>query len=923
MAQPRAKIFLSSTKIDLELYRAAAKRAIGLADCDVIDMDQWPAEDSAPVDLCMKKVEECDALVVVVGKRYGWVPKGQGPLSITRLEVKRARETGKTVLAFLMEDGFAVRKEWDDLAVMREAAETFPPDYEVLVQSARQLGAFKTELGEKVTARFTTPDSLAFEMNAALNGWQKRSAEAAREAEQEKRQASADRYLAKLREETRWIDLRGLKVGTSHVHRAKIEDLYVTIRSAGPDRDPMPLERSLDQPRLVIQGDAGSGKTTFVRRMVQELCRTDEEPARIALPVKGFPIWIRASQLDEHIQTSASAPNRPLTGESKWIAHFLGAHTELDREKAQEILESDSAILFLDGLDEAPNETRRRALVKLVENAARDFPLCRIVVTTRPAAYRDGATLAEFALAHINELDGAGVDQFLELWSGFLFPEDRDGAVTHRNKLRQAVNGKPEIRRMARNPVMLTALAVVHWHEARLPEQRAELYESVLGWLAKAREERPGRMNAMQCLGAMGKLAWGMQSALGGRVTQIGKGEAARLLGCGHGEEALRALEAEELESGIIASRGTEVAFWHLTFQEYLAARDLAGLTDDAQYEEVLKDGRLYRPEWRETMLLFAGVLARQGPGKIHALFDRITGALGAGAAFADEARCVGLLSAMAADLRPVGFVPACAAYEAMLGQMKRLFVKGGAKGLDLKTRVEAAEALGVSAHPAIYLPHQAEYWVQLEGGLFWMGAQSEDREARNFDERARSNELLREVSVGPFEMGRNPVTVWEYSKFVEMGGPEPGSWEDQLWHPTRPVVWVSWHDAVAYCEWATCRLATEEEWEFAARGLEGRRWAWGDDTPDERRANVAWSIGAPSPVGMFPDGNSPAGLVDLSGNAWEWTSSYNDETGEARVVRGGSFYFDRGLARGASCNPSGPDTRNHGFGFRCARAKL
>src|SRR5207253_5597140 len=114
-------------------------------------------------------------------------------------------------------------------------------------------------------------------------------------------------------------------------------------------------------------------------------------------------------------------------------------------------------------------------------------------------------------------------------WSRALFPDDAGGAERHRQELSGALRAVPEIRRMARNPVMLTALAVVHWNERRLPEQRADLYESIVTWLARAREQRPGRESVERCLTLLQHLALAMQNHRKGRRVKIEKGWAADL----------------------------------------------------------------------------------------------------------------------------------------------------------------------------------------------------------------------------------------------------------------------------------------------------------------------------------------------------------------------------------------------------------
>src|SRR5207302_4432041 len=130
-----------------------------------------------------------------------------------------------------------------------------------------------------------------------------------------------------------------------------------------------------------------------------------------------------------------------------------------------------------------------------------------------------------------------------------------------------ALRARIEIRRMARNPVMLTALAVVHWNEKRLPEQRADLYDSILTWLARSRQLRPGRERVERCLAVLGHLALAMQDQSQGRLTQVSLGQAAEMIKAQFREIAPQErfahaqdfLSEEEADSGIVVSRGAEL----------------------------------------------------------------------------------------------------------------------------------------------------------------------------------------------------------------------------------------------------------------------------------------------------------------------------------------------------------------------------
>jgi hypothetical protein len=555
-------VFVSSTDEDLKPWRAAVKTAILKAEFTPNMMEDWSPNSRPSVEECRRRVEASDLVIVLVAHRYGWIPERPDNLerkSITWLECDCARAQGIDVLPFVVDEKAAWPRDLiDDVAL---AAVAVNPDAtaEDLARArvpVARLKALKAELSQGIVEFFTTPEDLGARVAAALGKWKPkriasgRTATAAVTRARSTKGAAADPtvYLEALMERTGYIDIRGLHVGGGRAHRFPIEDLYIGVstsrrlRAEADDRAHVPLQEALAAKRLVVIGDPGSGKTTFLHRVAHMLSRArligDAEPAKgLGFTDPVFPILIRFTDLHEHrhhCRTNGVVGAPTVARAPGWISHYLATASAnaawgLDRPFFDTRLKSVDTIVLLDGLDELPTRQARTEARDLIEAEAANAK-CRFVVSSRPGAQVEDDVLAGFEQARIEPLSEAAIATFLRRWSEALHGGATAAAQVLESDLRVALELRPDIRLMVETPVMLTALAVVHWHERRLPEQRADLYESVLRWLARARQQKPGRLSADRCLEILQVLALGMFRHPNGRQTQIPFADAARML---------------------------------------------------------------------------------------------------------------------------------------------------------------------------------------------------------------------------------------------------------------------------------------------------------------------------------------------------------------------------------------------------------
>ncbi len=230
---------------------------------------------------------------------------------------------------------------------------------------------------------------------------------------------------------------------------------------------------------------------------------------------------------------------------------------------------------------------------------------------------------------------------------------------------------------------------------------------------------------------------------------------------------------------------------------------------------------------------------------------------------------------------------------------------------------------------------------VYIPAGWFWMGCNPKDPYCANVvtpPNRVLTDEKpYHEVYLDAYYIDKNDVTVSEYKKCVDAQGCTPpvmrkyGNWNG-AGRENHPVTWMNWYQVKAYCKWAGETLPTEAQWEKAARGTDGRFYPWGNHWDASKGC---FDKSSTCVVGSYPQWASPYGVMDMSGNVWQWVNDWYDEhyysnspdhnpkgpmSGYQHIFRGGSWTAGSASLRSALRFAIEPPFKNLNIGFRCVR---
>ncbi len=739
--------------------------------------------------------------------------------------------------------------------------------------------------------------------------------------------------------------------------------------------DSVKISDLLDSKYSIITGDPGSGKSTLLKYIAlafidgKEQERLEISDNKELLPIL-FPIAAYAEGCKKEGFSNTSL--------NEFISLYFKSQGLPNLSPLfEKALRSSRALVLLDGLDEVTDESERKKVVSDISNfiGYDDFSDNKYLVTCRTASYTMASRFekikdTDFTHYIIHPFDIDEIEAFFSKW--YLCYEIEINrrveaaeveAEKNLTRMMTVVKNDRNIFNIATNPLMLTILALIEHEGGELPKDRADLYAKCLRMLSgswenlrslyesEKREFKLGNKNITEdfIVYYLGPIAFDMHKKAQPDIDyETLKEELAKKFDLRNKDILLSKEQARDFilimkeRSGILqeVSTGT-YGFIHLTFKEYLAARNLTDLSDDIVEE--LGDN-LFKPEWKEVVLLTVTSLKRKAASNfIEAVFkkkqDNFQNLILAGECALDTS----------IDKIDEGL------YDNLIKEMCSVIHED----IPAKDRVEVGETLGWLGDP-----RNLKKFIPVAGGEYKLGQKV--------------------TTIKPFEICKYPVTNSWFEKFIKADGYEkeeywskegvkwleytnakhPSYWNERKWKcPNSPVVGVSWYEAYAFTKWLSnvdkdgykYRLLDENEWEAAAAGLEGREYPWGNEWDNNKCNSHEIKINKTSPVGVFKGGNTPDNISDLSGNVWEWTTSdyhlkntlndfafdenmqklveeekydeyikkLNEENRKLPVLRGGSWSLNSDECRCAYRFYFGPIIGSSSLGFRCARTLI
>ncbi|MFN7768885.1 MAG: SUMF1/EgtB/PvdO family nonheme iron enzyme [Planctomycetaceae bacterium] len=924
-------------------------------------------------------VSKCEVLLVAIGPQWEKVcfpaahenedmPRLKDPADWVRQEIALAHELGKPIIPVLL-NGARPPKKW------------FLKDVGLECLEIRQAIPVEGDLyGLKVPVLSETICQLAPRMKAF------REAQVALRESKGKTAATVPRsiaplpreYLRNLQNAIASIELLGLRlqkgqsVTLNSVYvpltttpqpaapsdMVAMEDCESQLEKSGDHRLPTLLLTLLNHQSLYVSGPAGSGKSTFCRWVAWLACAGTLPEVPVTPPegyAEKFPESFRC-RLPVLVPLRAFWHHLPKHPGCDQFSQFeleqsLGEWVEktrphgLERTVFESHLKQGMVLLILDGVDEVPMNDgaqghpapMRRPLIAGLGPACVRWIAAnnRVLITSRPYGLSH-AEVSQLGLPAVPIADLDPTLQWLLVQRWFRCLEVDSGmAERQAGGMLRHIEDRVDLLELIPNPMLLTAICVLHHQGRRLPRDRHELYDQIVDYVLHNRYAN----ETEKIFGVrfrLGFIAGGMHTGekLGDHrilpQAQITEAEVDKLLAASRNlvqftdatvQEVAKLREDLLTKSGLFLPQGDKQAgFYHLTVQDFFAAERL--FEQDEPGLKHLFQTRGNQPAWRSTIQFLSGALAKR-PARLLSLLGQLCCEL------PDDAWNLALViwdAVQIAQAREIT-VPM---------EVRERLVATALNAIEreatLAQRHELGLSLGHLGDPRVPKDVRTkEGFVKVPAGDYTVGEKDKrvsftlQTDIHVSKYLVTNSQFALFVADGGYQdANRKKSRWWTLSGknwLQDCVGPRPFWGHDTYWNaPNQPVVGASYYEAEAFANWAGCRLPTADESEAAARGWHGWKYPWGNEWTDGICNSREAGLRQTSAVGLFPSSRShDFGLEDCAGNVWEWCAD-RGKNDEWRVIRGGCWAT---VADRVRCSLRGHDpaqARGDYLGFRLVK---
>lgn len=731
--------------------------------------------------------------------------------------------------------------------------------------------------------------------------------------------------------------------------------------------------------QVIIFGEPGFGKTTILKYLAL-FTANNTAVGKYGIQRDAIPVYI----------SLAAFCNQGLSIKDYIIALYKRlVNDKEDFEKyISEKMNKGEVVILLDGLNDVSLDTQNQ-IIRQINTLCVNCTKMKIVIATRE--YRSIPHLKIFKAAKIQSFSTDLIEKYTE---SIIKSEIDAPNKARESKLKfiNAISKKTHLFQLAQNPLFLSILVMLYLRQKELPDTRIELYNTYVEDLIPSTcISEDGLCTKERIIRVLAYIAYNMTrndshnsfvtlSALKSYVIAFFEKKV--------GDEKWDALEKTQLllekvigKIGVFTYEAESLGYSikQASIKDYLSALNICYDLED--YVDSRKKGRYRHKEivdillpdekWHEILKLVVEYLAVVNSSLCDVL-EMVSYALKYEVKWSTELQakcsiiageCLILISG-----KTIGDMQDCTmnCQQLMINILENEL-------LSSSIHIGAARVLSHIGDPRIIQNLQVPEMINIKPGSFVKGADScevkalideaskvvlekEDMWIQNYWKEILLSEVSEKKKVTitkPFRISKYPITNLQYQIFLDNTNYHVPGWGDDkkgalyTWneetrrcnpaYSNSPVVLVSWYDANNYCKWLskqtgrTFRLPSEDEWEYAARGEKSKKYPWGNEWKEDYANTLESGLNDIVPVGCFEQGKSDFGLMDCSGQIWEWTNTNDtvlwkkawpshmrsaDDT-EAYIVRGGAWDDISVFARCSSRGPNGASFFEHYIGFR------